>query len=169
MEFLSQAVSMYQQSSQSSGNYEEEDHETVKESVKRVQEQGVEPPKEEDIHDARNAHEKVYKQGNTDEASDEELGKAAGVEAYHAYEKKQEEGEDEGQPQLIQMAIQEGMKLFSSGGGQDKGAVIQGAIAMATKLFMSQGGLSMLLKQFGGGNGGEGGMGSMAGLMSKFM
>ncbi|KAF9360128.1 hypothetical protein BGX26_010470 [Mortierella sp. AD094] len=156
--------------------HSEEDVQVMHESITQVKESGVEPANEDEIHEAKAAHEKVYKQGNTDDASDEELGKAAGVQAFHEYKKAQAEDEEEGgeggggQAQLLQMAMAEGMKMFSGGGGQDKGAVIQSAIAMAMKLFMSQsgegGGISQLMGMLGGGSGGGGGAMS---LLQKFM
>ncbi|KAG0315349.1 hypothetical protein BG000_005235, partial [Podila horticola] len=92
---------------------------------------------------AKNAHDKVYKEGS--EASDEELGKAAGVQAFTAYEEAERSGESSGgQSQLVQMALAEAMKLFSGKGGaesgKDKSTVVQSAIAMAMKLFASKSG-----------------------------
>ncbi|KAF8927578.1 hypothetical protein BGZ58_010298 [Dissophora ornata] len=187
MELLQMAMSQYSQ--RSSGGDDDEDTQVMHSSLKSVHREGVSPPQESDLHEAKAAHEKVYKQGNTDEASDEELGKAAGVEAFNAYQEKEEvTGESGGQGQLIQMAMAEGMKMFSGGGGADKGAVIQSAIAMAMKLFMGAsgaagGGVSQLMSMFGGGGGGgdgeSDGMAGMlgmaasnpavAGLLQKFM
>ncbi|KAG0051232.1 hypothetical protein BGZ83_003983 [Gryganskiella cystojenkinii] len=148
----------------------DEDKEIMNRSLSNVHNNGVEPPQESEIHEAKAVHQKVYQEGAA--ASDEDLGKAAGVEAFHSYEKAEESGSSGGgQGQLIQMAMAEAMKMFSSGGGSDKGAVIQSAIAMATKLFMGKsgaggGGVAQLMSMFGG-KGGEGGSSGLAGLMSN--
>lgn len=150
-------------------------------SLNHIKNNGVAPPQEHELHSAKAAHEKVYQEGSTD-VTDEDLGKAAGVEAFHAYQKEEASGEDRGsgggQSQLIQMAMAEAMKLFSGGGGSDKGTVIQSAIAMAMKLFMGKsgeggGGVSSLMSMFsgGGGSGGQGGssggMGDMMGMLGQ--
>ncbi|GJJ73740.1 hypothetical protein EMPS_06098 [Entomortierella parvispora] len=148
-------------------------------SLGNIRDNGVAPPQEHELHAAKAAHEKVYQQGSGD-VSDEDLGKAAGVEAYHAYQKQeavaQSEGESGGgQGQLIQMAMAEAMKLFSGAGGSDKSTVIQSAVAMAMKLFMGHsgaggGGVSQLMSMFGGGGssgGSSGGMGDMMGMLGQ--
>lgn len=141
------------------------------EDVEKVLSSDIRPPGESDIHEAKSAHDKVYKEGS--EASDEELGKAAGVQAFSAYEQAEKSGEGSGgQGQLVQMAMAEAMKLFSGKGGSasgsDKSTVVQSAIAMAMKLFAGKsggnegGGASAAVGQLmamisGGGKGGEGG------------
>ncbi|KAG0292215.1 hypothetical protein BGZ98_002675 [Dissophora globulifera] len=147
-------------------------------SLHTVKQQGVAPPQESDLHEAKAVHEKVYQQGLKHEASDEELGKAAGVEAFHEYEKSEatEKGEGGGQGQLIQMAMAEAMKMFSGGGGSDKSTVVKSAVAMAMKLFMGKsgaggGGVSDMMAMFmgggkkGGKEEGEESSGGMAGMM----
>ncbi|KAF9182486.1 hypothetical protein BGZ51_004713 [Haplosporangium sp. Z 767] len=132
-------------------------------------------PQESDIHEAKAVHDKVYNQ-NASDVTDEDLGKAAGVEAFNAYERSEESSdrsEGGGQSKLIQMAMAEAMKLFSGGkggeGGQDKSTIVQSAIAMATKLFLSKSGE-------GGSSGGMMGMLSQAAqnpqvaeMLKKFM
>jgi hypothetical protein len=151
--------------------------------------QNVPAPQESDIHDANAAHKKVYQEGNTSDASDDELGKAAGVEAFKAYERSESEesdrdGDSGGKSKLVQMAMAEAMKMFSGGGGQDKSAVIQSAVAMAMKLFAGKsgeggGGVAQLMSMLGGGGDSKGGaMGMLsqaasnpqvADMLKKFM
>ncbi|KAG0205599.1 hypothetical protein BGX28_002804 [Mortierella sp. GBA30] len=176
MDFLKGAINTYQQTQQHGHDSESgEDRSNVDAHAGNVT-----PPKESDIHDAHNAHDKVYNQGNAEGASDDEIGKAAGVQAFKEYEKAEAQGSEGGerseggQSQLIQMAMAEAMKMFSGGKGQDKGAVVQSAIAMATKLFMGKsgsggGGVAQLMAMLGGaggksGNGGESEGGSSGGM-----
>ncbi|KAK3831331.1 MAG: hypothetical protein JOS17DRAFT_817073 [Linnemannia elongata] len=148
----------------------DEDKEVLQSSAKAVHESGVAPPQESDIHEANAVHEKVYQQGNTAGATDEELGKAAGVQAFKAYENSEsnDDSDDEdrgsggGQGKLMQMAMAEAVKMFSGGGGQDKGAVVQSAIAMAMQLFAGKsgaggGGVAQLMGMLTGGGGKKGG------------
>ncbi|KAF8943730.1 hypothetical protein BGZ47_005114 [Haplosporangium gracile] len=163
----------------------DEDKEVLQSSAKAVHESGVPPPQVSDIADANAAHAKVYQQGNTSGATDDELGKAAGVEAFKAYERSdsKDDSDDEdrgssggGQGKLIQMAMAEAMKMFSGGGGQDKSAVVQSAIAMAMQLFAGKsgaggGGVAQLMGMLTGGGkkGGddddEGSGGKASGMM----
>ncbi|KAK3828596.1 MAG: hypothetical protein J3Q66DRAFT_15394 [Benniella sp.] len=103
------------------------------------------------MKEAQVLHDKVYKQGES--VSDEDAGKAAGVEAFEKFE---ERGTGE-KSDLMQMAMAEAMKLFSGGKGEDKSTVLKNAVGMATKLFAT--------KMAAGG--GEGGGGGLAGLMSN--
>ncbi|KAI1320207.1 hypothetical protein EDD11_001812 [Mortierella claussenii] len=178
MDFLKGALEQYQQHS-SAVTDNHEDKEVLNNSLNNVAQSGVAPPQESDIHAANAAHNKVYQQGDSQSVSDEDLGKAAGVEAFKAYEKSEASDSDGesggGQGKLIQMAMAEAMKLFSGGGGSDKSAVVQSAIAMATKLFMgksgeSGGGVSQLIAMIsGGGKGGdgEGGSNALMGMLGK--
>ncbi|KAG0361081.1 hypothetical protein BC939DRAFT_479143 [Gamsiella multidivaricata] len=171
MDFLQNALkNMDQYSSAVADNHE--DKEVMNNSIHNVAQNGVNPPEESDIQDAKAAHEKVYKHGASEGVSDEDLGKAAGVQAFKEYERSssdESEGGGGGQGQLIQMAMAEAMKMFSGKGGSDKSAIIQSAIAMATKLFMGKsgaggGGVSQLLAMLsGGGGGGSGGSGGSGG------
>ncbi|KAF9579956.1 hypothetical protein BGW38_003576 [Lunasporangiospora selenospora] len=157
MDFFKAAAQDYAKQKFAGGN-DDDDHEVKQDAVNKVQNSGVAPPQDSEIHEAKAVHEKVYKQGNTDDASDDELGKAAGVEAYNAYERSESErGEGGGKGDLMQMAMAEAMKMFSGGGGKDKSAVLQSAIAMATKMFMSKSGGS------GGGDSGSGGLAAILG------
>ncbi|KAF9127801.1 hypothetical protein BGW39_005620 [Mortierella sp. 14UC] len=180
MDFLKQAaLSQYEQyASKVADN--DEDKEVLHNSAKTVQEQGVAPPQEDDIHAATAAHDKVYKQGATGDASDEELGKAAGVEAFNAYEREKSDDDDDeerggGQGKLVQMAMAEAMKMFSGGGGQDKSTVVQSAIAMAMQLFAGKsgaggGGVAQLMAMLSGGkkkDDDEGGSGGMMGMLGQ--
>ncbi|KAF9904111.1 hypothetical protein EC991_003086 [Linnemannia zychae] len=160
----------------------DDDKEVLNNSAKAVHESGVAPPQEHDIHAASAAHDKVYNQGATSGASDEELGKAAGVEAFKAYEREKSDDDDDdnersggGQGKLVQMAMAEAMKLFSGGGGQDKSTVVQSAIAMAMQLFAGKsgaggGGVAQLMGMLSGGgkkDGEEGGSGGMMGMLGQ--
>ncbi|KAG0345978.1 hypothetical protein BG005_000988, partial [Podila minutissima] len=69
MDFLKGAMDQYQQSHRKD---EDEEHD---DDVKKALSSDIRPAGEADIHDAKNAHDKVYKEGS--DASDEELGKAA--------------------------------------------------------------------------------------------
>ncbi|KAF9362390.1 hypothetical protein BGX34_006260 [Mortierella sp. NVP85] len=102
-----------------------------------------------EVKEAQEVHEKVYKQGET--VSDEDAGKAAGVEAFEKFE---ERGTGE-KSDLMQMAMAEAMKLISGGKGEDKSTIIKNAVGMATKLFATKAAA-----------GGEGG-GGLAGLLSN--
>ncbi|KAF9139809.1 hypothetical protein BGX30_007450 [Mortierella sp. GBA39] len=147
----------------------DEDKEVLQNSAKAVHESGVATPQESDIHAASAAHEKVYQQGNTAGATDEELGKAAGVQAFKAYEKSEEDDDESdrsggGQGKLA-------MKMFSGGGGQDKSAVVQSAIAMAMQLFAGKsgaggGGVAQLMSMLSGKKGGDNGEQGSSGMMS---
>ncbi|KAF9934119.1 hypothetical protein FBU30_003400 [Linnemannia zychae] len=179
MDFLKAAYSQYQEHAAAVAD-NDDDREVLQNSAKAVQENGVTPPQESDIHEGKAAHEKVYNQGNTSDASDEEIGKAAGVEAFKAYERSNAESEERGeesggQGKLVQMAMAEAMKMFSGGGGQDKSAVVQSAIAMAMKLFAGKsgeggGGVAQLMGMLSGA-GGKGndseGAGGMMGMLSQ--
>lgn len=167
------------------------DKEVLQSSAKAVNESGVAPPQESDIHEASAVHDKVYNQGNTSDASDEELGKAAGVQAFKAYEQSESKDDDSdddeergsgagGQGKLIQMAMAEAMKMFSGGGGQDKSTVVQSAIAMAMQLFAGKsgaggGGVAQLMGMLTGGgkksgdddDEGSGKAGGMMGMLGQ--
>ncbi|KAF8966989.1 hypothetical protein BGZ46_000271 [Entomortierella lignicola] len=172
MDFLKSALDTYQNQSHSHDN-DHEDKAVMHNSLKDVHETGVAPPEESDLHEAKAAHEKVYAERAGSEASDDELGKAAGVEAFHAYERAESSGETSGggKGQLIQMAMAEATKMFSGNDGADKSAVIKSAIAMATKLYMGKSGeggsgVNQLMAMFsGGGKDGESGSGKMNDVM----
>ncbi|KAG0252491.1 hypothetical protein BG011_006939 [Mortierella polycephala] len=174
MDFLKNAASNYQQYSSAAATNNEGN------SSNNVAQSDVPPPQESDIHEAKAVHDKVYNQ-NASDVTDEDLGKAAGVEAFNSYERSEASGQGEGggQSKLVQMAMAEAMKMFSGGkggeGGQDKSAVIQSAIAMATKLFMGKsgeggGGVSQLMSMLQGGgktDGSQGGSGGMMGMLGQ--
>ncbi|KAF9546701.1 hypothetical protein EC957_009461 [Mortierella hygrophila] len=161
----------------------DEDKQVLQNSAQAVHQSGVATPQESDIHAANAAHEKVYQQGNTSDATDEELGKAAGVQAFKAYEKSEDDDDESdrsgsgGQGKLVQMAMAEAMKMFSGGGGQDKSAVVQSAIAMAMQLFAGKsgaggGGVAQLMSMLGGAkkggdDGEQGGSGGMMGMLGQ--
>ncbi|KAF9437972.1 hypothetical protein BGZ76_010342 [Entomortierella beljakovae] len=160
--FKSMAAAQLQQYTSGAGDSDDEDKKQTSQS--QPQEPNVSTPNESDIHEAKQAHEQVYSSGQTD-VSDETLGKAAGTEAFHEFEKSGSEG---GKSTLMEMAMAQAMKLMSGGGGgQDKSTVVQGALATATKLYMGKsgeagGGVSQLMAMFskGGGEGGAGGAAS---------
>jgi len=105
--------------------------------------------------DAADAHEKVYQQGNSAAATDEELGKAAAVEAFKEYEKdeKSERSEGEGgQSKLIAMVMEKVQGLISGRGEEGQKTALQSALAMAMKLLASKS---------GGSGEGAGGLGSL--------
>ncbi|KAF9572628.1 GTPase-activating protein [Mortierella alpina] len=143
MDFLKSAAAAYQQHN----NKDDDEDEPTK--VK-----SVEDP---DVKQANEAHNKVYQQGNSQGASEDELGKAAAVQAFNEYEKQDESaksGGEGGQAQLVQMAMAEVQKLMSGGGGEggaqkDKSEVLKSAMGMAMKLIMSKAG--------GSGSGGDSG------------
>ncbi|KAG0349252.1 hypothetical protein BG004_000032 [Podila humilis] len=168
MDFLKSAMDQYQ-------NSRKDDDDDHKDDVHKALQKDIRPADESDIHQAMAAHDKVYKKGI--QASDEELGNAAGAEAFRTYEQNEKSnGDAGGQSQLLQMAMAEAMKLFSGKGGaasgSDKSTVVQSAVAMAMKLFMgksgtSSGSVNQILAMFtSGGKGGEGsGSGQSAALM----
>ncbi|KAG0329544.1 hypothetical protein BGZ99_001546 [Dissophora globulifera] len=175
MDMFKSAFAEYQKHASAAAD-NDDDKEVMQNSLHTVKQEGVAPPQESDLHEAKAVHEKVYQQGLKHEASDEELGKAAGVEAFHEYEKSEatKEGEGGGQGQLIQMAMAEAMKMFSGGGGSDKSTVIKSAVAMAMQLFMGKsgaggGGVGQLMAMFSGGGKKEGeeSSGGMAGIMAQ--
>ncbi|KAF9386737.1 hypothetical protein CPB97_003378 [Podila verticillata] len=173
MDFLKMAMTQYQES------HRREEDDEHQEDVHKALNSDIRPPVESDIHEAKSAHDKVYKEGA--DASDEELGKAAGVQAYNAYEEAEKSGEGSGgQGKLVQMAMAEAMKLFSGKGGADSGSdkstVVQNAIQMAMKLFAGKssegGGASSAMALFamlqgGGSKGGEGGSNQLMGMLSQ--
>ncbi|KAG0225695.1 hypothetical protein BGW42_004134 [Actinomortierella wolfii] len=123
--------------------HNDDDKEAVQKSLNKVEAEGVREADESDIHKAKAAHDKVY--NDDGDADDEELGKAAGVQAFKSYEEEeQRSGGGGGKDALVQMAIGEAMKMFGksggSSGGGDKSAIIQTAITTAMSLFMSKGG-----------------------------
>ncbi|KAF9109232.1 hypothetical protein BGX27_007838 [Mortierella sp. AM989] len=120
----------------------------------------VAPPQESEIHEAQAAHQKVYKNGES--ASDDELGKAAAVEAFNEYEKAEKEGGERGggQGTLVAMAMAQAMKLLGGGNDdKDKSTILKSASEMAMKLFMG--------KSSGDGSSGGGSGGGLAALMSN--
>ncbi|KAG9071078.1 hypothetical protein KI688_008621 [Linnemannia hyalina] len=183
MDFLKSALKEQAEKYASQAADNDEDKEVLQSSAQAVHQSGVATPKESDIHAASAAHEKVYQQGNTAEATDDELGKAAGVQAFKAYENSEDDDDESdrsgggGQGKLVQMAMAEAMKMFSGGGGQDKGAVVQSAIAMAMQLFAGKsgaggGGVAQLMAMLGGAkkggdDGEQGGSGGMMGMLGQ--
>ncbi|KAF9393087.1 hypothetical protein CPC16_002729 [Podila verticillata] len=179
MDFFKSAMGQYQEYQASQQSHRQEEDDEHHEDVKKALSSDIRPAGESDVHEAKSAHDKVYKEGA--ETSDEELGKAAGVQAFSEYEQAERSGEESGgQGKLVQMAMAEAMKLFSGKGGaasgSDKSAVVQSAIAMAMKLFAGKSGegggasaVSSLLAmvQGGGGKGGEGGTNPLMGMLSQ--
>ncbi|KAF9942463.1 hypothetical protein BGZ75_009347 [Mortierella antarctica] len=157
MDFLKSAAAAYQQHA----NKDDEDKPTTTQQTTQqsAPQSSAAPSSDPDLTDANDAHDKVYQQGKTQEASEEELGKAAGVQAFKEYEKYEKDEQSErseeggGQGKLVQMVMAEVQKLMSGGGGKDNSEVLKNAIAMATKLFMSKSG--------GGEGSGGGGLGSL--------
>ncbi|RUS26079.1 hypothetical protein BC938DRAFT_471261 [Jimgerdemannia flammicorona] len=145
------------------------------------------PVSEEDVESLSRAHEEIYKKSEGRPKShhtDEDVGKAAAVQAFRKHQEEQKrkkeerqeeaegsesesesesEGEERGggggggNPQaLMGMAMGEAMNLFNAGGGSgDKSAMVQSAAMMAMKIYMAQ-------QSSKGGDGG-GGMGGMIG------
>ncbi|KAF9973999.1 hypothetical protein BGZ73_002721 [Actinomortierella ambigua] len=133
--------------------HDDDDREAVNKSLEKVEREGVREADENDIDRAKAAHDKVYKDDG--DADDDELGKAAGTQAFKKYEEEEQrsEGGAGGKDALVQMAIAEAMKMFGKsgggGGGGDKSAILQTAITTAMGLFMSK---------KGGSEGSSGGM-----------
>ncbi|KAG0253865.1 hypothetical protein DFQ27_007161 [Actinomortierella ambigua] len=143
--------------------HDDDDKEAVNKSLDKVEREGVREADDSDIHQAKAAHDKVYS-NDQDNADDDELGKAAGTQAFKSYEEESERsgGSAGGKDALVQMAIAEAMKLMGkSGGGSgggDKSAILQTAITTAMGLFMSKNGsggssgtLGALMSALGGG------------------
>lgn len=144
------------------------------------------PIKEETINKATEAHDRIYNQGATSEASSRDLGSAAALQAFKMFSGGGSKGGSSNE--LIGLAMGEAMKLYNSKGGSSGGAdqseMLKSAAAMAFKLYQSKGSgggsgggqaemVTNLLGSFLGGAGGESEEkkkpSGAAALLSKFL
>ncbi|KAF9083040.1 hypothetical protein BGX29_002769, partial [Mortierella sp. GBA35] len=102
-----------------------------------ILENDIAPPRDSEIREAVAAHKRVYQLGKFSGVSDEELGKAAGVEAFKTFERSEEASGDNAESYLQHWAMGEATSLTSWDGiGQDENAVIHFAIETAIQLYM---------------------------------
>jgi hypothetical protein len=128
---------------------------------------------------AAHAHDKIYNQQQTGEASSRDLGSAAAMQAFKMFSGSKSGG---GSNEMVGMAMGEAMKLFKSQGGSASGAnqseMLQQAATMGMKLFMTQqagkqesGGLGQVMGILSSLNGAPAQKQSsgVSGLLSKFL
>ncbi|KAF9951160.1 hypothetical protein BGZ65_006142 [Modicella reniformis] len=119
------------------GDDNDSDDDDVKEQkaevIAKVASEDHPPAGESDVQEAKAAHDKVY--NSSEEASADEVGKAAGAQAFKAFEV---EGGIGGKNALVEKAMAEATTLLADGkGGGDKSAVLMSAVTMASKLLVS--------------------------------
>ncbi|GAA5839487.1 hypothetical protein JCM3766R1_003559 [Sporobolomyces carnicolor] len=118
------------------------------------------------------AHEQAYSKGNAGNLSANQMGQAAGMNAFKQYfqggsgQAQQQSGGGDMKSQLIGRAMSEAAKLFDQNGGAsggDKQTAVNSAAATIMKLLLK----SQMSSTIGGGN--SGGLGGLMSMASKFM
>ncbi|KAF9946159.1 hypothetical protein BGZ70_003373, partial [Mortierella alpina] len=93
MDFAKNAFAAYQQHANKGDDEKDQPTKTQQSTQESAPQSSVTPPSLEELQKAKDAHAKVYGQENSKEATEEELGNAAAVEAFNKYEEEEEEDE----------------------------------------------------------------------------